>query len=85
MSVYALVNATIEKEKKDMEKLWNTRNECADDVQDDAEVILLGIVNTKTANKKRGRCVEEWETEGRNENGDQLVRLCAEKELATGQ
>ena len=51
------------------------------DLQNDAYVIKLGDLNGRVGGNERDKIVGKWRVEGRNENGEYLVGLCAERNM----
>jgi len=81
VSVYAPVNVKTTKGKNERDKFWNELNECLREFEEGRKVVVMGDMNAKVGDVSIDEVVGKWGVPGRNENGDSLVELCAERGL----
>ena len=81
VSVYAPVNMKTVKGKNEMMKFWNDLNECIKCFEIGRRVIVMGDMNARVGDESVEEVVGKWGVPGRNENGEWLVDVCAERGL----
>jgi len=81
VSVYAPVNVKTVKGKSEREKFWKELNECLKEFEEGRKVIVMGDMNAKVGDERIDEVVGKWGVPGKNENGDNLVDICAERGL----
>ncbi|KAK4327054.1 hypothetical protein Pmani_002500 [Petrolisthes manimaculis] len=78
---YAPVNAQTKVGKEKMREFWNDLIDCLRIFESGRRIVMIGDMNGKVGNEKRGSVVGKWGVNGINENGECLVDLCAEAGL----
>ena len=79
--VYAPVNKRTLKGKSEMRKFWKDLNECIECFEIERKVIVMGDMNAKVGDERVDEVVGKWGVPGKNENGEWLVDVCAERGL----
>jgi len=54
-------------------------NECLREFEGGRKVVVIGYMNGKVGDVSIDEVVGKWGVSGRNENGDSLVEVCAER------
>lgn len=65
-----------------MLNFWKDLNECIKKFEKERKVIVMGDRNAKVGNKSVEDVVDKWLVPGRNENGEWLLDICAERWLS---
>ncbi len=81
MCVHAPVNVSNGRGRKEMRKFWGDVNECLKRFERERRIVLMGDMNGKVGSNEVTGVVGKWSVDGVNENGEQLMDVCADRGL----
>ena len=73
-----------EKSEVEIEEFWSELSECVGSFGRNESVVVLEDLNARVGNKVIEGIVGQHGVAGRNESGERLLEMCAEKELVVG-
>ena len=73
-----------ERSEEEIEEFWNELSKCVGSFGRNKSVVVLGNLNATVGNEVIEGIVGRHGVPGRNESGERLLEMCAEKELVVG-
>ncbi len=81
--IYAIVNGTSKKKRlRKREAFWEEVNACLKSFETERKLVMMGNMNAKVRDESVMDVVGKWGIPGKNENGEWLVDICAERGLS---
>ena len=73
-----------ERDVNERDQFWNELTDCVNNFKDNNNVVVMGDLNARVGNTVIGGVLARWGVPGRNYNGDHLIGMCIDQELAIG-